>query len=140
MSHPLHPALVHFPIASWTLASAADFGARIWPLAWLSPAAAALLAVGMLGGLAAAAAGLYESLRVLPDDPATRTVYWHMGMALSAWCLYAASLLLRMEDGSLADTPDLSLALDAAGLACLGLTGWLGGRLVYGHGVGIRHR
>src|SRR5690606_40767462 len=45
MKHPLHPALVHFPIACWTLATLADIGSRWWgEPAWRS--AGGLLLIG----------------------------------------------------------------------------------------------
>ena len=33
MKHPLHPALVHFPIACWSLATLADIAGQ-WSTRW----------------------------------------------------------------------------------------------------------
>lgn len=140
MRHPLHPALVHFPVACWTLASLADAAALVWEPGWLWQLAFALAALGCAFGLLAAAAGLYELLRMPPDHPAIATATVHMTLALASWCLYAASLLLRVRDGQPAAPGTWALVLSGVGLVALLATGWLGGKLVYGYGVGITAR
>lgn len=135
MRHPLHPALVHFPVACWSLGTAADlaglhWGTPAWQLGGL------LLAVGVLTALAAMLAGFYELAKVAGDSPAWRDVYLHMGAALAATSLYACALLLRWSHGALTPPGALCIALDLAGFATLAVAGWLGGRLVYGHRLG----
>lgn len=132
--HPLHPALVHFPVACWSLAVAADF-AGLWmgESAWRW--SAGLLTVGCVMALAAMLTGMFELSRV-PDGSAMRTVWWHMGAMLVASVLFGTRLLLGL-DGTRPLVPDtLSLVLDVGGFMCLMIGGWLGGRLVYHHGVG----
>lgn len=145
MKHPLHPALVHFPMASWCLATALDGVALAWPQALLAQVTAGLLAFGCVAGLAAAAAGFLELLKLPDGDPAEKLAYRHMGLALTSWCLYAGSLLLRVRGTQLAQmqlvAPGVvALVLSGLGLLVLLATGWLGGSLVYGHGVGVRTR
>ena len=134
MRHPLHPALVHFPIACWTLASSADFASLAFGrTAWQW--SAGLLLVGCAIAVVAMLAGMLELVRV-PEGPALRDTWLHMGAMLIAFTLFLARLLLRL-DGHAPLPPDAwALVLDAAGMASLGIGGWLGGRLVYGHGVG----
>ena len=84
MSHPLHPALVHFPIACWSLATAADvaslwFGEPAWRLAGV------LLALGTLIALAAMATGFMELLKVGAEHPATRDLNRHLLLMLVAY-------------------------------------------------------
>jgi len=80
-------------------------------------------------------AGLLELSRV-PEGPALRDSWLHMSLMLAAFVLFVARLLLCL-DGSRPLPPDVwALGLDAAGFIALGIGGWLGGRLVYGHGVG----
>jgi uncharacterized membrane protein len=139
MSHPLHPALVHFPIACWSLATAADvaslwFGKPAWMLAGV------LLVVGTLTALAAMATGFLELLKVDAEHPATRDLNRHMLLVMTAWCLYAASLLLRLQGMTLSQPDALDLGLSVAGFLTLGVAGWFGGKLVYSHGVGVSRR
>ncbi|MBS0200631.1 MAG: DUF2231 domain-containing protein [Proteobacteria bacterium] len=135
--HPLHPALVHFPVACWSLATFADiaslhFGERSW---WM---AGMLLLVGSLMALPAMLAGLYEMTRILADSPAIKAVYVHMAAMLGAFSLYLASLLLRAEQFQLHRPGNASLVLDIAGFLALAVGGWCGGKLVYHHGIGTR--
>ena len=134
MRHPLHPALVHFPIACWSLAVIADFASL-----WLGEAAwqwsGGLLAVGCTIALAAMLAGLMELPRV-PEGPAMRDTYLHMSVMLIAFTLFTTRLLLRLDQLQPLAPDTASLLLDAGGFLALAVGGWLGGRLVYGHGIG----
>ena len=134
MRHPLHPALVHFPVACWSLAVAADFaslhfGAAAW--AW----SGGLLAVGCAMAVVAMLAGLLELARV-PEGVAMRDAYLHMSAMLVALLLFATSLLLRLDHLKPLAPNVASLLLDTGGFLALAAGGWLGGKLVYGHGVG----
>ncbi|HEX7387573.1 MAG TPA: DUF2231 domain-containing protein [Castellaniella sp.] len=134
MRHPLHPALVHFPIACWTLATGTDFASL-----WLGEASwqwsAGLLAIGCIVALAAMTAGLVELARV-PDGPALRDTYLHMGLMLAAFTFFTARLMLGLNHLQPLAPSVLSFVLDALGFITLATGGWLGGRLVYGHGIG----
>ena len=141
LRHPLHPALVHFPIACWSLATLADI-ASLWlgqPAWWL---AGVLMAIGTLAAVAAMGAGLFELVKIGEADPALRVARWHMLWAMAAWLAYAASLLLRLDlplDGTpLAAPGALAMGLSVVGFGCLAVAGTLGGTLVYRHGVGVR--
>lgn len=134
MRHPLHPALVHFPVACWSLAVAADFaslhfGAAAW--VW----SGGLLAVGCAMAVVAMLAGLLELARV-PEGVAMRDAYLHMSAMLVALLLFATSLLLRLDHLKPLAPNVASLLLDTGGFLALAVGGWLGGKLVYGYGVG----
>lgn len=134
--HPLHPALVHFPVACWSLATFADlasqrFGEHAWGLGGI------LLLVGSVMALPAMLAGLYEMTRIPAGSPALRTAYVHMAAMLGAFSLYLSSLLLRAEHFQLHQPGNASLVLDIAGFLALALGGWQGGKLVYQHGIGM---
>jgi uncharacterized membrane protein len=137
MRHPLHPALVHFPVACWSLASAADvagmagLGAPVWRFA------AVLMAIGVVTALATMAAGLLDFLRLGAGHPAEAAVQRHMAWALGAWSCYATSLFLRMDGMQPIAPGGVALGLGALGFGCLAVAGWLGGTLVYSHGVGV---
>ncbi|MBW8824339.1 MAG: DUF2231 domain-containing protein [Xanthomonadales bacterium] len=135
--HPLHPALVHFPLACWSLATFADvaslhFGERAW---WLG---GMLLLAGTALAVPAMLAGLYEMVRIPVDSSATRIAYLHMAAMLGAFTLYLASLLLRAGHFQLHQPGNASLVLDIAGFLALAAGGWCGGQLVYHHGIGTR--
>jgi uncharacterized membrane protein len=134
--HPLHPALVHFPIASWSLATFADvasvrFGEPAWRFAgWLH-------IVGTVSAIAAMAAGFLEFAKLAPDDARAKHVTRHMVLALAAWSAYATSLLLRVGHAELHAPTIAGLATSVLGFVLLCATGWQGGQLVYRHAVGV---
>ncbi|SDK78573.1 Uncharacterized membrane protein [Methylophilus rhizosphaerae] len=132
-NHPLHPALVHFPITCWSLAAVADF-ASLWPGDNTWHWSAGLLAIGCGMAVIAMLAGLLE-LSYVPEGPAMHTTYWHMGLMLAACALFSARLLLRLENFQSMQPNAVSLILDSFGLSALLFGGWLGGKLVYHHNV-----
>lgn len=135
MRHPVHPALVHFPIASWSLASAADLASLYLgqPAWWL---AGVLMTIGLVTAIPAMAAGFMELMRLPEDSAAIKDVNRHMIMVMAAFAMYLGSLLLRVDAMSLHAPGMLAIALSLAGFVCLGIAGWLGGKLVYGHRLG----
>lgn len=134
MRHPLHPAFVHFPIACWSLAVAADFAGL-----WLGESAwrwsGGLLAIGCTTAVVAMLAGMAELSRV-PEGAPMIDVLVHMAAMLTAFTLFATRLILRLDHLQPLAPDRISLMLDAGGFIALAIGGWFGGRLVYGHGVG----
>jgi uncharacterized membrane protein len=134
--HPLHPALVHFPVACWSLATLGDIaslqlGEKTGSIANI------LLVTGMLTALAAMLAGLLEFTKLEADSSATVTANKHMLLATLTWGIYAVSLYLRL-DGAVLLQPDLgAIGLSVTGFISLCATGWLGGKLVYQYGIGV---
>ncbi|MDN5925214.1 MAG: DUF2231 domain-containing protein [Xanthomonadales bacterium] len=135
MRHPIHPALVHFPVACWSLATLADlaslyFGQPAW---WL---AGVLMTIGIVCAVPAAAAGFMELMRLADDHPALKDVNRHMSMVMIVFTFYTVSLLLRVDDTTLQAPGWIAIVLSVCGFACLAVAGWLGGRLVYQHHLG----
>ena len=134
MRHPLHPALVHFPVACWSLAVAADVaGLWIGEPAWRW--SGGLLAVGCALAVPAILAGMAELPRV-PDGVPMRDAWVHMAAMLTAFTLFTTRLVLRLDHLQPLAPDRVSFLLDGGGFIALAVGGWFGGRLVYGHGVG----
>lgn len=134
MKHPLHPALVHFPIACWSLATATDVASLFWG-ATASQWSAGLLTVGSITALVAMTAGMLEMAKV-PEGPALNTLWAHMGLMSTAFIFYLVSLLMRVEDMQALPPDLLHIILSCLGFVCLAIGGFLGGKLVYHHGIG----
>jgi uncharacterized membrane protein len=136
MSHPLHPALVHFPVACWSLATAADLAS----LAWGEPAwrfAGIVLLAGIGFSIPAMLAGFLELAKLAQDSPAIKDVNRHMLMVMCALACYTTSLFLRLHGTALGEPGMLAIGSSVLGFLCLGVAGWLGGKLVYGHRLGV---
>ena len=94
-----------------------------------------LLAVGCAMALLAMTTGLIELPRI-PEGPALRDTWLHMGFMLVAFGFFVTRMLLRLQHLQPLPPDGLSLSLDLCGFLALTVGGWLGGRLVYGHGLG----
>ena len=96
-----------------------------------------MLLAGVLVGLPAALFGLLDWLGITSASRAKAVGLWHgLGNAL-VLALFAASAWLRWQLGPTADFPSTAHYLSLAGAAILLVTGWLGGELVYRHGIGV---
>jgi uncharacterized membrane protein len=135
--HPVHPALVHFPVACWVLAPACDAawlytGDPFWATAalWLTGAGVAL-------ALVAAVAGMMDLAALQGRDDALRTAGRHVLFMSVALTAAIASLIGRLAEAppEVLGLPWFVLAGAVAALATL-TGGWFGGRLVYTHGAG----
>jgi uncharacterized membrane protein len=135
--HPLHPALVHFPIVCWTAAPVLDglYLLKHDPSYW--HAASLSIGIGVVTGLAAMGAGFLDLLSLSAEDPAQATASRHMLLVCSAWCVFSIGLLFRPLRGvpTLGESW-LGLGLSFAGLALLLAGAYAGAQLVYGFGVG----
>ena len=133
-AHPVHPALVHFPLGLMLTGTAADIAgaAGLWPEPRFS---AWLIAGGLVAALPAMAAGLFD-LRKLDEAQAAHAMR-HMAVMALAWLGYAVALYLRREGLAVSAAPGAaSVAVSVVSAAVLVLGGWLGGELVYRYGAG----
>jgi uncharacterized membrane protein len=134
--HPLHPALVHFPLGLLLSASIAD-------AAWLAgltanvQVAAVMMAGGLAMALLAMGAGMVDFAKLEPA--VVPHALRHMLAVGVAWLGYAIALYLRRDllSGTSAELGSASAALSLGSALVLALGGWLGGRLVYTFGAGV---
>jgi uncharacterized membrane protein len=137
--HPLHPMVVHFPLAFWTAAAVSDVSGWITerPLWWMASWACHIVGLGM--GIIAAILGFIEYATSVKTEAARDTAVVHMLSMSTAWLLFLTSLGLRGL------TPGVAPSVWASGAALAGFVAmifgaWGGGQLVYRHGVGMRDR
>lgn len=136
MKHPLHPAIVHFPIACWTLATFGDvaslwLGKQAW---WWSGVS---LSIGTVTAILAMITGMIELLRISNQQQALSVAERHMQLIFLAWALYTASLLLRIENFTLQAPSTIEIVLSCFGLLTLLIGAWFGAQLVYKYRVGM---
>ncbi|MER2512400.1 MAG: DUF2231 domain-containing protein [Nitrosomonas ureae] len=137
MKHPIHPMLVHFPIATWFLATIADITSLFTneQVGWV---AGVLLVIGTITALLAMMTGLLELGKIDQQSPALKIANQHMILIMISWSFYAVSLFLRLNGTQLEQPGLMAISFSIIGLIFLCSAGWMGGKLVYEHGVGIK--
>lgn len=139
LGHPVHAALVAFPIALLGIAPLWDLATRFQILADGQLVGYFCLLAGLIGAGLAIITGFADFLKIAdPQSTAAKAALTHAGVALCAISLYGIAFALR--GGRTAQPGAVSLALEIAGAAGLGATGWLGGHLVFHHRVGVDER
>jgi uncharacterized membrane protein len=138
LGHPLHPALVHLPTGLWPAAlvfdllSQAGLGNVMVQLSFFC------IALGLLAALAAVPAGIFDWSEIKKEKTAWKIGVWHMALNLLAALLFAANLGLRIgtfQTGSVVPMP--AVVLSAIGVFLVMVSGYLGGQMVYSHGIGV---
>jgi uncharacterized membrane protein len=134
-----HPAAVHFPIALAVTATLLLLLGRWRPANSVYTASGRLLLLASaLSAVLAAALGWYAFQTVEHDGAGHQVMLSHRNWALAGT---AGLIVLAVWDRlrQRAEQPAHGALLPAMLLvsASLGMTGWLGGEMVYRHGVGV---
>ena len=134
---PIHPAIVHFPIAFLLGGSAMDLVDVFCPCpAWWPTVSWSLLIGGVLTALAAAVPGFVDFIyTVPPSSSAKRRATRHMLLNLTAVALFAAVWLLR-GDPEIRPEPVL-VAVEVLGSVLILISGTMGGKLVAKNHIGV---
>ena len=140
--HPLHTFLVHFPIGLFTLSLLLDVIDRIWPgmddlqqSAWYS------MLAGVVMALFAAIPGVADLIGIRKDHPAKKIAITHMMLNLIVVLAYVVNLVLRYNEAFDREVSDLPFLLSIGAFILLGISGHLGGKMVFDEGIGVgRHK
>ena len=135
--HPLHPMMIHFPVAALIGLVPADL-AYLWTLdefwwragLWLS-------GVGAIGGWIASVAGVIDLVTVQQIRRKV-TAWCHAILAVMMLSLASLNWLLRYQGMDRGDGDAMwGLYLSLLTAVLISLAAFLGGRLVYEHAVGV---
>lgn len=135
---PLHPSLVHFPIALIPGAVLFDIiSLATGNNAWVKAATIALL-VGVIGAVLAAITGAAEWADIPATAPKTRsTANTHAILNLIAAALAVVSLILHFVDWNDAKVSILAFLFVLVSFLIVAYSGYLGGKLVYERHLGV---
>lgn len=132
--HPLHPVMIHFPVAALLGLVASDIGFLLSDDPFWLRASLWLAGVGAFGGWIASTAGIIDLVTV-PRIRRLITGWSHAIVAVVMLSLASLNWLLRFNDPSAVLPWGLAISLITAGL--IAVAGLLGGQLVYEHAVGV---
>jgi uncharacterized membrane protein len=131
--------LIPFPIALWVFSLIAEVisywrGNPVWR-DWI---AFYTLLAGIIGAAAAAVPGLIDWL-ALKDREVVKIANWHARLNVIALLIFAASFYLRTSSGSelVGGSYTIPFGLSLLGVILISISGWLGGELVFRHGVAV---
>lgn len=133
--HPLHPMLVPLPIGFLIGAFLTDVAYCLTGWASFAYFSTWLLVAGIATALLAAVGGFID----FAGEPRIRQIrkaWYHMFGNLLAVALSVINLLVHMRDGSAAVLPE-GIILSTVVAVLLLFNGWMGGELVFRHGVGV---
>lgn len=135
MGHPLHPVLIHFPVAALLMLIAADLAYLLTGDLFWARAGLWLVGVGVVGGWTSGMAGLIDLVTVARIRILV-TAWCHALIAVMLLSLASLNWLLRYGDPAGVILPwGVFLSLVTGGL--IAVTGFLGGQLVYEYAVGV---
>lgn len=136
--HPTHPPLTDATIGIYTFAviaaladvlgistNAATHG---W---WLA------LIAGLIVSAPTALTGLLDWLDITWGSPLWRTATLHMASMVTATLVFALTAILGHDSFEAGNVESLDLILTLVGFGFLSLGGWLGGAIVYVHGMRV---
>jgi uncharacterized membrane protein len=131
----LHPALVHFPIALLPTVLAADALGEVTGSETLRQVGKKGMALAAASTVISALAGLVAQEEVKAEGHAHDLLVTHRNLNLGLTALSLAMAASRAKRRR----PGLGyLLLGAAGLGVMNYTAYLGGHMVYEHGVGVK--
>jgi uncharacterized membrane protein len=139
---PYHSLIVHIPVATWSCALLFDSLSRLHVgnnamvrLSFFS------IAFGLAAALFAIPTGVLDWGGVKKEKPAWKIGLYHMATNLVVTIIFAMNLGLRLTTWKTAEIVSLpALLLSAIGTALLFGGAYLGGLMVYEHGIGVARR
>jgi uncharacterized membrane protein len=139
--HPLHPPLTDATIGMFVLATAL---AIIGAAGAIEDAAGKGCWLALIGGLAVAvptaATGFADWLRLEWGSPPWRTATLHLTAMICAVALFALAAWLQYDGYRHGDVTTGGLIFAVAGFGALTAGGWLGGAIVFVHGIRVLAR
>jgi uncharacterized membrane protein len=136
--HPLHPPLTDATIGAYTAATVMGFASIVgvaekgaahgW---WLA------LVVGLIFTVPTALAGLADWLVIEPGTPLKRTATSHLIAMVTATVFFLIAALIGHKGYTHGAVDAGPYVLTLIGFAAMTLGGWLGGAIVYVHGMRV---
>jgi uncharacterized membrane protein len=134
--HPIHPMLIHFPVAALIALVATDAAYLYGGDPFWARAGVWLAGVGALGGWGASVAGLIDILSV-KEIRRLVTAWGHALMAVMMLSVATLNWRLRVGEDPGEYVMPWGMGLSLLTAAFISLASYLGGRLVYENAVGV---
>lgn len=133
--HPIHPMLIHFPVAALLGLIASDLAYVVSDDYFWARASLWLAGIGALGGWISGLAGLIDLVSVRQIRRLI-TAWCHAILAVMLLSLASLNWLFRLDAAQVNILP-WGLYLSLLTGVLIAAASYLGGRLVYEHAVGV---
>jgi uncharacterized membrane protein len=137
--HPLHPPLTDATIGMFVLATGLSV---VGALGWIEEAAGKAAWLALVGGLIVAAptavTGFADWLTIAWGSPTWRTATLHLTAMVTAVSLFGVAAWLQWDGYQDATVTTGGLVAALLGFAALTAGGWLGGAIVFVHGMRVQ--
>lgn len=140
--HPVHPMLVHFPIALLSASVFFDLLAQRWRRKESRAASLYTLVLGLAGALVSVISGHMAEEAIEHSGVPEHVMEIHEKLGFATFWLFAGLLGLRIAEwlGWIAERPALRIALGLGTVVVLFVASYYGGSLVYEFGAGVMKR
>lgn len=137
--HPIHPMLVHFPIALLSSAVFFDLLGLRWREEECRTASLYTLGLGLAGALAAVVSGHMAEEAVEHSGVPESVLELHEGLGFATFWIFLALLGWRFATGIgfARERRAVSVGLGIVGVIVLLVASYYGGSLVYDYGAGV---
>ena len=137
--HPYHPMLVTVPIGAWVISLGFDIASHVASKpAFLTEGSEWLIAVGVVGAIAAGLVGFLDLAVIPARTRAFRTACTHMCINVTLIVAYCVDFGLRYPSYSRGSPVNgKMIALSLGCVIALAVSGYLGGKLTYRYGVRV---
>lgn len=133
--HPLHPTLIHLPIAALLMLAGSDVGYLITGDPFWARVSLWLAGIGTVFGTLSGLAGTVDLITVSRIRRLI-TAWAHALLAVMLLSLASLNFLLRLND-PVAYVLPWGLYLSLLSAVLIQITGFLGGQLVYEYAIGV---
>lgn len=137
LGHPIHALSIVLPLGALSMSVILDVlnvidERQIW-----KDSAYVLIGLGVICGLLVAIPGLIDWLSIPASHEAKSIGLLHLSSNVLGLILFSVSWLLRYDQPDSWST--LAFLFSLGGITALSVGGWLGGEMVYRHGIGMDH-
>lgn len=131
---PVHPAIVHYPIALGVVSVLSETAATVLSAPSLRPLAHWTMVLAAAGAILAVGAGYLDMKRARLSEETHELVHLHLKSGVTLMVALVAAAVWRW---SAASPSIFYLLFGWTILAGLAVQAWLGGEIVYSHGGGV---
>jgi len=139
LGHPIHPMLVHFPTALFTVSVLFDLIGTGFSEQSFFTASFYCIGAGLAGGVLAGVFGLIDYVRLAGNDRLFQKASLHALLQVSALMVFGVIFGLRYTSASDIHVPEpTELAVSGVAVLLMLAGNYQGGNLVFVEGVGVK--